>query len=154
MSNRGQAQYLRIFDNAGTYVRWQGYYVGQTVTWDSQQWSYFPFVANGLINGDIGSDSGVSITVPATADAVDVFEQALRLNRLCEIKIYEFDTRLTQAQPQATQALIGAFVGEIVTIGGSFAAWDISLGSSLSPVGAQVPPRKFNNLLIGAPIRQ
>lgn len=154
MSNRGQAQYLRIFDDSATYVRWQGYYVGQTVTFDSQSWSFFPFVANGLINGDAGSDSGVTVTVPATADAVELFETAIRENYLCEVKIYEFDTRLTQAQPQASQSLIGAFLGEVIGIDGSFSSWDIRLGSSLSPVGAQVPPRKFNSLLIGAPLRQ
>lgn len=153
MSNRGQAQYLRIFDGSTTYLRLQGYYVGQTVTLDSQQWSYFPFVANGLIGGTPGGDVEVTISVPATAAAVAAFEAALNQNRLVEVKIYEFDTRLTQAQPQAGQSLIGVFVGEVVGITGTFAALDIQLGSSLAPVGAQVPPRTFTSALIGAPLQ-
>jgi hypothetical protein len=153
MSNRGQAQYLRIFDGATTYTRWQGYYVNQTITWQSASWSYHPFTANGLIGGTAGTDSGVTIDVPATSTAVSVFENALSLNRLCEIRIYEFDTRLTQAAPQSTQALIGIFVGEVISLGGSFASLTVSLGSSLAPVGAQVPPRKYTNILIGAPLR-
>jgi hypothetical protein len=153
MSNRGQAQYLRIFDAAGTYLRWQGFYVGQTITLNSQQWQYYPFVANGLINGSAGSDSGVSVTVPATEAAVVAFETGLRLNRLVELLVYEFDTRLSQSAPQAGQLLIGSFVGEIIGIDGSFSSLGIELGSSLAPVGAQVPPRNYTSRLVGAPLR-
>lgn len=153
MSNRGQSQYLRIFDGANTYLRWQGYYVGQTVTWDSQSWAYYPFIANGLIGGSAGSDSGVSVSVPATAAAVAAFEAALDQNRLVEIKVYEFSTLLTQSQPQASQLLIGSFVGEVTGISGSFSLLEIQLGSSLAPVGAQAPPRKYTSLLVGAPLR-
>lgn len=153
MANRGQAQYLRLYDNSGTYLRWQAYYVNQTITWDSQQWSYHPFTADGLIGGNPGTDAGISLSVPATTAAIDAFEDALNLNQLCEIKMYEFDTRLTQAAPQASQLLIGAFVGEVIGISGSFASLTIKLGSSLAPVGAQAPPRKFSSTMIGAPLR-
>lgn len=153
MSNRAQAQYLRIFDADGTYLRRQGFYVGQTITLASQQWTYYPFVANGLIGGNAGSNAGVTITVPATQDALTAFETGLRLNRLVELLVYEFDTRLSQTVPQAGQLLIGSFVGEIVGINGSFSNIEIQLGSSLAPVGAQVPPRNYTSLLIGAPLR-
>lgn len=153
MSNKGQAQYLRIFDDASTYNLWQSYYVGQTITLDSQQWIYYPFVANGLIGGSPGSDSGVVISVPATALAVSLFEEALSENYLAEISIFEFDTRLSQSQPQAGQLLIGIFVGEVVGISGTFATIDVALGSSMAPVGAQIPPRNFTSRLIGAPLQ-
>ena len=153
MSNRGQAQYLRIFDGATTYLCWQNYYVGQTVTWDSQAWDYYPFLANGLIGGSTGSDTGVTITVPATSDAVPEFETALSANYLIELKLYEFSTALSQNQPQASQLLIGAYIGEVIGISGSFSTWQVQLGSGLAPVGAQAPPRKFTSLLVGAPLR-
>ncbi len=153
MSNRGQAQYLRIFDETTTYARWQGYYVNQTITWQNASWRYHPFTANGLIGGTAGTDVGVSIDVPATSTAVALFEAALGYNRLCELRMYEFDTRLSQAIPQSTQDLIGIYVGEVISISGSFASLTVGLGSSLAPVGAQVPPRKYTNILIGAPIR-
>lgn len=153
MSNRAQSQYLRIYSGATTYLRWQSYYVGQTVTWESNSWSYFPFVANGLIGGSVGNDADVSITVPATAAAVSAFESALNENRLIELRVYEFDSRLSQVIPQSGQLLIGSFVGEVVGVSGSFSVLEVSLGSSLAPIGAQAPPRKYTSQLIGAPIR-
>jgi hypothetical protein len=67
--------------------------------------------------------------------------------------MYEFDSRLSQAVPQSGQLLIGTFIGEVVGIGGSFTELDVSIGSSLAPVGAQVPPRSFSSRLVGNPIK-
>ena len=150
---RAQAQYLRIFDDSSTYVRWQGYYVNQTVTLDSASWEYMPFSASGIVESGASGGKSVSITVPATNSVVEAFNLALSYGRFCELKIYEFDSRLDQTAPQSSQNLIAAYTAEVVNVSGTFTRLDIELGSSLSPVGAQVPPRKFTSYLIGAPLR-
>lgn len=63
---RAQSQYLRIFDDSTTYVRWQGYYVNQTVTLNSASWAYMPFSASGIVESGASGGKSVSITVPAT----------------------------------------------------------------------------------------
>ncbi len=150
---RAQAQYLRIFDDSSTYVRWQGYYVNQTVTLDSASWEYMPFSASGIVESGASGGKSVSITVPATNSVVEAFNLALSYGRFCELKIYEFDSRLDQTAPQSGQNLIASYTAEVVNVSGTFTRLDIELGSSLSPVGAQVPPRKFTSYLIGAPLR-
>ena len=84
---------------------------------------------------------------------VEAFNLALSYGRFCELKIYEFDSRLDQTGPIASQNLIASYTAEVVNVSGTFTRLDIELGSSLSPVGAQVPPRKFTSYLIGAPLR-
>ena len=153
MSNRAQAQYLRIFDGSGTYQRWQQYYVNQTVTLDSASWIFNPFAANGIVGSSASGSNSISVSAPATGVVVDAFTEALAQNRLCEIKVYEFDSRLGNTTPQAAQVLIAQFVGEVTGMTGSFTGISVDLGSSLSPVGAQVPPRKFTSYLIGTPLR-
>jgi hypothetical protein len=148
-SSRSQAQYLRIYDGSGTYARWQGYYVGSTVTLDAASWEYYPFIVNGLMSGASGKDSGISISVPATATATSVLLTALKNKQLCEIKIYELDS--TAAYP--VPSLITSYLGEVISMRGSFTRIEAGLGSALAPVGAQVPPRKFTNKLVGVPLR-
>ena len=82
-----------------------------------------------------------------------MFHTAISENYLCEIKLYEFDSRLSQSAPQSGQLLIGSYIGEVVGISGSFIEYDVSIGSSLAPVGAQVPPRSFSSRLVGNPIK-
>ena len=150
---RGQAQYLRIFDNGGTYQRWQNYYLNSTVTYDTATWAFQPFDVDGFTTGQTGDEGGVSVTLPATAFIIDTVEDALRNARLCELQTFEFDTLDGNDAPQESQQLIASYIGEVVGAGGPFESVSLELGSSLSPVGAQVPPRKFTSRLIGVPVK-
>jgi hypothetical protein len=148
---RGQSQYLRIFSGSTTYQRWQSYYVNSSVTWESAAWSYQPFDADGITAGEVQSESSISVTLPATTNVMEVVLQALNEARLAELRIYEFDTILGNSTPQTGQTLIASYLGEVVGVSGGFTSIQMQLGSSISPVGAQVPPRKFTTKLIGAP---
>ena len=148
---RGQSQFLRIFSGSTTYQRWQSYYVNTSVTWESAAWSYQPFDADGITAGEVQSESSISITLPATTNVMEVVLQALDEARLAELRLYEFDTILGNSTPQTGQTLIASYLGEVVGVSGGFTSIQMQLGSSLSPVGAQVPPRKFTTTLIGAP---
>jgi hypothetical protein len=150
---RGQSQYLRIFSGSTTYQRWQSYYVNTSVTWESAAWSYQPFDADGITAGEVQSESSISIALPATTNVMEVVLQALDEARLAELRLYEFDTILGNSTPQAGQTLIASYLGEVVGVSGGFTSIQMQLGSSLSPVGAQVPPRTFSTRLIGAPCK-
>jgi hypothetical protein len=150
---RGQSQFLRIFSGSTTYQRWQAYYVNTSVTWESASWSYQPFDADGITAGEVQSEASISVTLPATTNVMEVVLQALDEARLAELRLYEFDTILGNNAPQAGQTLIASYLGEVVGVSGSFTSIQMELGSSLSPVGAQVPPRTFSTRLIGAPCK-
>jgi hypothetical protein len=150
---RAQAQYLRIFSGSTTYQRWQSYYVNTSVSYDSNVWAYQPFDADGITAGEVQSESSISVTLPATTNVMEVVLQALDEARLAELRLYEFDTLIDNTTPQTGQTLIASYLGEVVGVSGSFTSIQMQLGSSLSPVGAQVPPRTFSTRLIGAPCK-
>jgi hypothetical protein len=150
---RGQAQYLQFFDETTTYQRWQNYYLNTTVTVAGNQWSFLAFDVDGFTSGQTGDEGGISVTLPATAFVISAVEDAMRNARLCALAMYEFDTLDGNDAPQVGQQLIASFVGEVVGAGGPFETINLELGSSLSPVGAQVPPRKFTSRLIGVPVK-
>jgi hypothetical protein len=150
---RAQAQYLRIFSGSTTYQRWQAYYVNTSVTWESASWSYQPFDANGITAGEVQSESSISIRLPATTNVIEVVLQALDEARLAELQFYEFDTILGNSTPQTGQTLIASYLGEVVGVKGGFTEIEMELGSSLAPVGAQVPPRTYSSRLVGAPCK-
>jgi hypothetical protein len=148
---RAQSQFLRIFSGSITYQRWQSYYVNTSVTWESSSWAYQPFDADGITAGEVQSESSISIRLPATTNAVTVALQALNEAQLAELRFYEFNTLLGNSAPQAGQTLIASYLGEVVGVKGGLTSIELELGSSLAPVGAQVPPRSYSTRLIGAP---
>jgi hypothetical protein len=147
---RAQSQYLRIFDASGaTYQRWQSYYPGGSVTYDSASWLYVPFSSNGIAAGVSGNETNLSITAPAQPLVVAAFERAITYGQLVTVSFYQFDTLYGIDAPQASQELIAAVTGQVVGGGAGLSTISIQLGSALAPVGAQVPPRKATTALIG-----
>ena len=153
MSNRGQAQYLRIYTGGTDKQLWQSYYVNSTISLGGKSWSYFPFTADGLMSSSASGGNTVSLTCPATTTAIAALTEALNNQYLVELKVYEFDSRLSNDAPQSGQSLIINFLGLVTSLGGGFTTLNVNIGSSLSPVGASAPPRKFTSDLIGVPIR-
>ena len=147
---RAQSQYLRIYDTTGiTYQRWQSYYGGSAVSWDSQSWQYVPFIADGITAGISGDETDITVTAPATTLVMQAFEAAISRGRLVDLSIYQFDTILGNSTPQAAQELVAAFTGQVVGGSGGLTSMTIQLGNALSPVGAQIPPRKFTTKIMG-----
>ena len=153
MSNRGQSQYLRIYTGGTDKQLWQSYYVNSTISSGGKSYSYFPFTADGLMSSSASGANRVSVTCPASTTAISALTEALNNQYLCELKVYEFDSRLSNVAPNSNQSLIVNFLGVITEISGTFETLRVRIGSSISPVGASCPPRKFTTDLIGNPIR-
>jgi hypothetical protein len=152
---RAQSQYLRIYDAAGvTYERWQSYYANSVVTWSGASWGYVPFIADGITAGSSGTEQAVAVTAPAAGVVVDAFLAAIRDGRLVDLSIYQFDSTISNNAPQAGQELVAAYTGQVVGGNGGLTSLTIQLGSALSPVGAQVPPRKLTVAIMGQGVKQ
>ena len=147
----GQSQFLRIFSGSGVLQRWQSYYVNQTVSWNGQLWAYQAFNADGIVAGDVSSEASLVVGLPATSITLPAVREALRFGHLVEVNQYEFDPQQGDTAPQAGQVLIASYVGEVVGVKGRFTWVEMELGSTLAPIGIQVPPRTMTSQLIGVP---
>lgn len=154
-SNRAQSQYLRIYTSGGAdHYLFQNFYVNSDVSLASKTYSYFPFEWQGVSESSAVGEQTVSLVLPATTVAVTAFEAAFKSKHICELQAFEFDSRLGLTAPQAVQIRIGLFLGYVLRISGSFTELNVELGSSIAPVGAQIPPRTASNDLIGVPIQK
>lgn len=154
MSNRAQAQYIRIFiDGGADQELLQNFYVNSTVTVSSKNYEYYPFEFEGLIESSAIGGQNINLMLPATQRSMDMFLKAAYKDYLVEVKVFEFDNRLGVDAPQTGQVLISSFFGKVGKMSGSFAVLNVELGTALDPIGAQVPTRTYNTTLVGAPIR-
>tara|TARA_B100000035_G_scaffold297620_1_gene290559 strand:- start:4252 stop:4719 length:468 start_codon:yes stop_codon:yes gene_type:complete len=154
MSNRGQAQYLRVYTSGGAdHKLWQNFYVNSDITLSSKTYNYFPFEWSGVGESSALSGQTVSLKMPATSLAINCFETAFKQQHLCLVSAYEFDTRLGVVSPQSGQTLIAEFLGYVASMNGSFTELTVELGSTLAPIGAQIPSRTATNGLVGVPIQ-
>lgn len=152
--SRSQMTTLRIYKDATTYLRWQNYFLDTSLSFLSQTFDYFPFEFSGYSESAAISDQGLSITLPATTVAIDALIAAQADLRVCEINVYEFSAFASQSVAPTSYTVIASHLGQILNLGGSFTTLTVGLGTALSPVGSQVPPRTYNTQLIGNPLRR
>jgi hypothetical protein len=148
--SRAQSQYVRIYDNGGaTLHRWQSYYAYRPVTWASNSWDYVPFVADGFTAGVSGDETNVSVSAPAIPIVAQAFERAILNGEFVEMLLYEFDANSSNITPPLSQVLIGSYTGQVVGGTAGATTMTVQLGSALSPVGAQFPPRVLTTAIMG-----
>lgn len=150
---RAQSQWLQLSSGGTVYARWQNFYNNVAITFDGATWSWLPFDADGYVEGQTGDEGEISVTLPATTPVLEILERALDGGWMAELSVYEFDSLAGAGAPLPDQTLIASAVGEVVGAAGSFATVTLQLGSSLSPVGAQVPPRTCTTRLVGVPCK-
>lgn len=146
-----QSQFLRIFAGGITYHRWQSYYANATVQWEGAGWSYQPFNADGIVAGDVAAEGSLTVGLPHTSITGTALRTALRSGHIIEVRQYDFDDQLGNDSPPASQELIAAYTGEVIGLSGRFTWLEVELGSTLAPIGIQVPPRTMTSQLIGVP---
>ena len=144
---------VTLGDGAAVFARWQSAWINRPVSWHGFQWEYQPFRWGGVLSGQAGSDQA-TLTIPATPSLRALAEQALAATWLATIEVYaSVDDGTVDAGPPADAVLAASTVGEIIGASGGLNSITLQLGSALSPVGAQFPPRAATTALIGVPCR-
>jgi len=150
---RGQAAFVAIGDGFGAiYARWQSYWVDAVVSWDGQAWSCQQMDWSGVTSGQVTGDQA-TLTLPAVPSVQAMTEQALAGPWVATLRVIQFDESIASSGPPASYILAASCVGEVIGASASLSQITWKLGSALSPVGAQFPPRTAITPLIGVPCR-
>jgi hypothetical protein len=80
-------------------------------------------------------------------------ETALAGPWVATLSVLQFDETAASSGPPAAYVLAASCVGEVIGASATITQITWKLGSALSPVGAQFPPRTAITPLIGVPCR-
>ena len=149
----GQAAFVSLGDGFGTvYARWQSYWIDAITTWDGQSWTYQQLDWAGVTSGQATGDQA-TLTLPAVPSVLAMTETALAGPWVATLRVIQFDEEAGTTAPPATYVLAASCVGEVIGASATLTQITWKLGSALSPVGAQFPPRTAITPLIGVPCR-
>lgn len=167
-----QAQLLTV----GNLAAYQSYWVNSSVVISEgaseDLYEFLTFDSGVIVTTNTGDNQTLSITLPATSEMFGLVEQCIRDRVVWKVSIIEFEamehqtpgTPIPNSLYKGRQTyergeigdnlqLLSRFYGEVINADSDTVDLNVQLGSSLSPVGSQVPPRKFSTLRVGAPLR-
>jgi hypothetical protein len=150
----GQAAFVSLGDGFGTvFARWQSYWIDAITSWDSQSWTYQQLDWAGVTSGQATGEQA-TLTLPAVPSVLAMTETALAGPWVITLRVIQFDEEAASSTaPPATYTLAASCVGEVIGASAGLTTMTWRLGSALSPVGAQFPPRTAITPLIGVPCR-
>lgn len=149
----GQAAFMELSDGFGAvFVRWQSYWIDAVTAWDGQAWAYQQLDWAGITSGQATGDQA-TLTLPAVPSVLTMTEAALAGPWVATLRVIQFDETAGATAPPAAYVLAASCVGEVIGASATLTQVTWRLGSALSPVGVQFPPRTALTALIGVPCR-
>jgi hypothetical protein len=137
---------FRQADFSTVVARYQNFWPAQTVDLHS----FYPFDPAAIVSNAAGGQQSLSVSFAASAEILALIEAGLANAYLVELAYYYF-TPTANGTPPTAKTLFASFIGELINATQDEASVSIRIGSSLNPVEAQAPPRKFTSTLIGDP---
>lgn len=140
------AGFLTFKTKAGAVVhRWQNRWDGQTVDGHS----FMPFMIQEINSSVSAASDSVSLSLPEMKTTIELVEQAVADAYVVQLTIKKYPS------PDSTSGTVVAqTTGEVIGATLNIGSIQVQLGSSLDPVGAQIPPRRFTTTILGAPARR
>ena len=138
-----------VVDGSGNRVptkQWQNFYqIGQTLDVDPNAtgtYFYLPFDAEGFGSTEAAAINDLSVTAAATAELVDVTDQAMGADNLVIASLYIQDVGEEALDPVSAQ-LISRYIGSIegATIDDQEVKWTVN--PAINKLDPQVPTRKI-----------
>ena len=147
--------FLRIYEPVtdSTAFAVQNYY-HSTITVSGVGFQFLDFSVEGLQSTYNADQNELTVTLPALTTAVDVAARGTG-TLLAEVTVYNFEAATAAEAPPVGQVTLLQFVGLL-------ASWElpnfdttlaVTIGSALSPVGAEFPPRRYSSAIVGIPCR-
>lgn len=137
---------VRASDYSTIIARYQSYWPNQTV--DSH--NFYPFNVSAITSNATGGQESLTVEFAASNEIFSLVEAGLTNNYFIELSFYHF-TPTADGTPPTSKTLFASYIGELISATQTEVAISIEIGSSLNPVEAQAPPRKFTTTLIGEP---
>lgn len=168
---RAQSQFLEVETKDGAPLGgFQSFWVDKRIVFPSSSttFDFQPFDTGVIVTTNTGDNQQLDLSLPGTHFWHRLVEESLEAGHVWTTTIYEFESLLFpepsfvstdepgQNRYEIDETKLGVmaqFFGEVVTAGHNEETISLQLGSSLSPVGAQVPPRRFLSSVIGTPLR-
>lgn len=144
----GIASFLtfRRSDYITVVARYQSYWPGSTV--DSH--TFYPFNVDAIVSNATGGQQSLNVDFAPSNEIIALIEDGLTNSYFVELSFYSF-APTADGSPPTAKTLFASYIGELINASQNEASVSIQIGSSLNPVEAQAPPRKFTTTLIGEP---
>ena len=139
------AAFVRLYQGATTYESWQNFFIDKTVN----GYEFKSFDVGEISMNRTADEGGTTLTLPATAELLALFERALEQNWLADIVLYEFSIAGGLPIDLTGAVEVAKFLGEVVTMTTNLVELQVMLGTAMDAISGEIPGRRITTSLVG-----
>jgi len=153
MSAAFPVAFLELTSSAGEVMaRWQSRWIGATVTFEGQAWSYVDLDWDAIASGAQSDASQAALTFVGLPTTLSVLLEAQENGWRGRLRVYFYPADDDGPSPPASMVLTASARGLVSVASYNMTQIQVSLLSAQIPIGgASFPPRRADQSLIGVP---
>lgn len=137
--------YLTLTAGKGTTYRFQNFFIGKTVTYESNSYGFMPFGFSGVTVNRTGDNTEASLVFPNNKLSRPWGVEAIQDRWLANVKVMLLDP-----SDSSTVTLLHQYSGQVAQGDWDETALKLVLNTVLDAVGGDAPVRRLTQKLIGA----
>ena len=146
MKSYAVGNFIRIKPDNDVLYRFQNFYLGETKTYEGGDYIFVPFGFSGVTINRSGDGLDASLVFPNNELSRLWIAEAVERRWIIEVDVLAFDPDVTDP---TVNDRVHTYTGQVTGGRHDQASVQVSLGTVLDAVGADVPMRTLTNKLVG-----
>ncbi len=149
MAELAVGNFVKFTSGDTTHLRFQNFFIGETITNESEPYDFVPFGFSGVTINRTGDGTEASLVLPNSTENVGVLTRSFSQDAIAGRWLAYVRVLIVNPDDKASFTTLSRYYGQINAGDWDNATITWSLNSVLDAVGGDVPQRKLNQALVG-----
>tara|TARA_R100001594_G_scaffold67255_1_gene101605 strand:+ start:481 stop:963 length:483 start_codon:yes stop_codon:yes gene_type:complete len=149
MAELAVGNFVKFTSGTTTHFRFQNFFIGETITNDSEPYDFVPFGYSGVTINRTGDGTSAEIVLPNSTENVGVLTRQFSQDAIAGRWLAYVRVLIVDPDDKTSFTTLSNYYGQVTK-----GAWDnstirLNLSSVLDCVSTDIPQRKINQALVG-----
>ncbi len=149
MAELAVGNFVKFTSGDATLFRFQNFFIGETITNESEPYDFVPFGFSGVTINKTGDGTEASLLLPNSTENVGVLTRSFSQDALAAGWIAYVRVLIVDPDDKTSFTTLSNYYGQVAAGSWDNATISLTLNSVLDAVGGDVPQRKINQGLVG-----
>ena len=149
MAELAVGNFVKFTSGDITLFRFQNFFIGETITNESEPYDFVPFGFSGVTINKTGDGTEASLLLPNSTENIGVLTRSFSQDALAAGWIAYVRVLIVDPDDKTSFTTLSNYYGQVAAGSWDNATISLTLNSVLDAVGGDVPQRKINQALVG-----
>ena len=149
MAELAVGNFVKFTSGDTTLFRFQNFFIGETITNESEPYYFVPFGFSGVTTNRTGDGTEASLVLPNSTENVGVLTRSFSQDAIAGRWLAYVRVLIVDPDDKTSFSTLSRYYGQVTNGAWDNASISLNLSSVLDAVGGEIPQRKLSQVLVG-----